>query len=45
MTWHCESCNRNFITDPRLREAPEKTEGEPQILFCPYCNSDKISKK
>lgn len=42
MTWHCKSCNRNFITDPKIREKKETLESDMQILFCPYCNSDKI---
>ena len=42
MTWHCKSCNRNFITNPRIRETSGEIDREPKILSCPYCNSDKI---
>jgi DNA-directed RNA polymerase subunit RPC12/RpoP len=42
MTWHCKSCNRNFIRDPGTERTKEIIDGEPKILFCPYCNSDKI---
>jgi len=44
MTWHCKSCNRNFITNPKLREISGKIDEKVTIEFCPYCNSDKIEK-
>jgi Zn finger protein HypA/HybF involved in hydrogenase expression len=42
MTWHCRSCDRNFFRDPRTERTKEIIDGEQKILFCPYCNSDKI---
>ena len=42
MTWHCKSCNRNFFRDPNMERTKEITDGTSRILFCPYCNSDKI---
>ena len=42
MTWHCKSCNRNFIRDPETKQTTEIIDGAPKILFCPYCNSEKI---
>ncbi|MCU0851538.1 MAG: hypothetical protein MUC80_09770 [Candidatus Thermoplasmatota archaeon] len=44
MVWHCKSCNRNFVTDPKIRETTGKKHEKQTIEFCPYCNSDKIEK-
>ena len=42
MTWHCNSCKRNFLRDINAERTKDIIEGKPKILFCPYCNSDKI---
>ena len=44
MIWHCKSCSRNFIGNPKTKQTTEIIDGKPKILLCPYCDSEKIEK-
>jgi len=44
MIWHCTSCNRNFIGDPKTKQPTVIIDGAPKILLCRYCDSEKIEK-